>query len=206
MIGQDDTVYVPGATPADFQPGDGAAVEAITPAQVGGTDPAAETVLNWALDKGVGLLSFWSLGRDRPSYNTTSYNPDLLVTYQTGTPAVRELPTTRTPGGGNTSVAMTFMPVANRTAKNGILYTGDTYIGEFTINPNNTLNFTHVPPQLPVKAIGGLIDPDTGDLRVDFDGSVTDTIWSKVFLNPVILREYQDQDLVYTKLLDPFDD
>ena len=205
MVGQDDTLYVPGATPEGFQPGDGAAVEAITPAEVGGLGPDP-TVLKWALDSGVGLLSFWSLGRDRPSYNTTSYNPDLLVTYQTGTPAVRDLLTSSTAGGGNTSVTMTFTPAVNRTAKNGILFTGDTYIGEFAINPNNTLNFTYVPPQLPVKAIGGLIDPDTGVLRVDFDGSVTDTIRSKVFLNPVILREYQDQDLVYTRLLDPFDD
>lgn len=205
MVGQDDTLYVPGATPEGFQPGDGAAVEAITPAQVGGVGPDP-TVLKWALDNGVGLLSFWSLGRDRPSYNTTSYNPQLLVTYQTGTPAVRELETTRTAGGGNSSVTMSFTPVADRTVKNGLIYTGDTYLGEFLINPNNTLNVTYVPPELPVKAIGGLIDPTTGALRIDFNGSVTDTIRSKVVLEPKILREYQDQDLVYTRLLDPFDD
>ena len=206
MIGQDDTVYVPGATPAGFQPGDGAAVEAITPAQVGGSDAAAETVLNWALDKGVGLLSFWSLGRDRPSYNTTTYNPTLSVAYQTGTPAVGTLETTRTPGGGKNSVAMSFTPAANRTANGGNIFTGDKYLGTFEIKPDNTLRFTYVPPELPVKAVGGVIDPATGALRVDFNGNVTDTIWGKVELNPKILIEYQDQDLVYTRILDPFDD
>ena len=206
MIGQDDTVYVPGATPPGFQPGDGAAVEAITPVQVGGSDPAAETVLNWALDKGVGLLSFWSLGRDRPSYNTSVYNPTLSVAYQTGTPAASVLETTRTAGGGSTSVAMSFTPALNRTAKSGTIYTGITYLGDFLIKQDNTLQFTYVPPDLAVKAVGGVIDPATGLLRVDFNGNVTDTIWSKVDLNPKILIEYQDQDLVYTRILDPFDD
>jgi hypothetical protein len=199
-------VYVPGATPAGFQPGDGAAVEAITPAQVGGSDEAAETVLNWALDKGVGLLSVWSLGRDRPSYNTTTYNPTLSVAYQTGTPAVGTLETTRTPGAGKNSVAMSFTPAANRTANGGNIFTGDKYLGTFEIKPDNTLRFTYVPPELPVKAVGGVIDPATGALRVDFNGNVTDTIWGKVELNPKILIEYQDQDLVYTRILDPFDD
>jgi hypothetical protein len=207
MIGQDDTVYVKDATPEGFTAGDGAAVEAITPAQVGGTDPAAETVLNWALDKGVGLLSFWSLGRDRPSYNTTSYNPSLSVAYQTGTPAVGVLETTKIAGGGSASVTMAFTPTMSRTAKGGNLYNaGDAYLGTFAINPDNTLQFTYVPPALPVKATGGVIDPATGVLRVDFDGNVTDTIWSKVDLDPKILIEYQDQDLVYTRILDQFDD
>lgn len=203
MIGQDDTVYVPGLTPAGFQPGDGAAVEAITPAQVGGTDPAAETVMNWAIDKGVGLLSFWSLGRDRPSYNTVSYNPNLSVAYQTGTPAAGSLETTRAAGGGNNSVTVTFTPT-DRGATSGVIFSGVDYRGEYTVNSDNSLTFRHV-PQTPVKAVGGVIDPVTGLLRVDFDGSVTDTIWSRVNLDPKILIEYQDQDLVYTTILNSFD-
>ena len=206
MIGQDDTVYVPGATPPGFNPGDGAAVEAITPEQVGGSDPTATTVLNWALDKGVGLLSFWSLGRDRPSYNTTAYNPNLSVTYQTGTPAAATLETTRTAGGGSSSVTMSFTPTVNRTAKSGDIFTGYAYLGSFLIKQDNTLQFTYVPPDLSVKAVGGVIDPATGVLTVDFNGNVTDTIWARVALDPQILIEYQDRDLVYTELLNPFDD
>ena len=207
MVGQDDTVYVPPNPPAGFQPGDGAEVEAITPAQVGGTDPAAETVLNWALDKGVGLLSFWSLGRDRPSYNTIAYNPNLSVAYQTGTPAAGTLQTTRTAGGGNTSVAMKFTPAVNRTATGGDIFrSDDAYLGTFTIKPDNTLQFTYVPSDLAVKAVGGAIDPKTGVLQVDFNGNVTDTIWSKVNLDPQIIKNYQNQDLVYTTILNKFDD
>ena len=63
-----------------------------------------------------------------------------------------------------------------------------------------------MPPDLPVKAVGGVIDPATGVLTVDFNGNVTDTIWARVALDPQILIEYQDRDLVYTELLNPFDD
>ena len=204
MIGQDDTVYVPGATPVGFDPGDGAAVEAITPAQVGGSTIA--NVVDWARANGVGLLSIWSLGRDRPSFNTTSYNPTLSVTYQTGTPANSELPTTMVSGGGNTTVDLAFA-VSDRTATGGTLYNAEgSWLGTFQIqSSDNTLIITSVPAR-PVTPVGGTISPTTGVLRVDFDGAVVETVWAKLALDPEILIEYQDRDLVYTELLNPFDD
>jgi len=204
MVGQDDTVYVPGATPPGFTPGDAAIVEAITPTQVGAAG-TVNTVLDWATTNGVGLLSFWSLGRDRPSFNTTSYNPQLLVTYQTGSPANPNADTNRVPGGGNTSVDLTFA-ASDRTTTGGTLFTaaGD-WLGSFSITGENTLVFNSLPPR-PVKPTGGTINPGSGLLQVTFDGPVVDTVWAKVDLAPKILVEYQDEDLVYTKLLDPFDD
>ena len=97
-------------------------------------------------------------------------------------------------------------PAPTRTAKGGDIFSDTAYRGSFTINPNNTLQVTYVPPDLPVKAIGGTIDPATGVLRVDFDGGVTETIWGKVGLDPKTLIEYQNQDLVYTQILNAFDD
>ena len=204
MVGQDDTVYVPGATPPGFTPGDAAIVEAITPAQVGAAG-TVNTVLDWATTNGVGLLSFWSLGRDRPSFNTTTYNPQLLVTYQTGSPANPNAETNRVPGGGNTSVDLTFA-ASDRTTTGGTLFTaaGD-WLGSFSITGESTLVFNSLPPR-PVKPTGGTINPGSGLLQVTFDGPVVDTVWAKVDLAPKILVEYQDEDLVYTKLLDPFDD
>lgn len=205
MVGQDDTLYVPGATPAGFVPGDAATVEAITPAQVGGSDPAATTVLNWALDNGVGLLSFWSLGRDRPSFNTTNYNPNLYVTYQTGSPAVGTVETGRVAGGGNTAVDLPFTS-STRTIQSGSLYDANSnWLGSFNVLPNNTLQITYT-PTVPVKPVGGTVDPTTGVLHVTFSGGVDGTVWSKMDLNPKILVEYQQTDLVYTQILNRFDD
>lgn len=204
MIGQDDTLYVTGATPPGYTPGDAAIVEAITPAQVGAAG-VANTVLDWATTNGVGLLSFWSLGRDRPSFNTTSYNPQLLVTYQTGSPANPNAETDKVPGGGNTSVDLTFA-ASDRATTGGTLFNaaGD-WLGSFWITAGNALVFSSVPAR-PVKPTGGTINPGSGLLQVTFDGPVAETVWAKVDLAPKILVEYQDEDLVYTKLLDPFDD
>ena len=205
MIGQDDTVYVPGATPTNFVPGDAATVEAITPAQVGGTDPAAVTVMNWALNNGVGLLSFWSLGRDRPSFNTTSYNPTLQVTYQTGSPAVATVETGRVAGGGSTAVDLPFTP-SSRTIMSGSLYDANSnWLGSFNVLSTNALEITYTPASS-FKPVGGTVNPTTGLLHVDFNGAVDGTVWSKMDLTPKILAEYQQTDLVYTQILNTFDD
>ena len=70
MVGQDDTVYEPGypnyPIPAGYSPLRCRRGRGHHPAQVGGT---GTTVMQWAAANDVGLLSFWSLGRDRPSYN-----------------------------------------------------------------------------------------------------------------------------------------
>jgi hypothetical protein len=118
MVGQDDTLYVQGSTPAPYTPGDAALVEAITPAQVGGP---GNTVVDWASKNDVGLLSFWSLGRDRPSHNTVVYNPTLSVTYQTGSPAVTNVTTNKVSGGGSTTVSLPFTP-SSRGLLGGELY------------------------------------------------------------------------------------
>lgn len=203
MVGQDDTLYVAGSTPPGYSPGDAATVEAITPAEVSG---AGTSVIKWAQQNGVGLLSFWSLGRDRPSYNTTSYNPDLVVTYQTGSPAYRTVDTNKVPGQGSTTVAMKFTP-QTRALKNGTLFgPGDNYLAEFVINPDNSLTFTSVSGTAPATPTGGSVDPATGVLNVTFASALGATVWGRVGLAPQILREYQSQDLVYTTLLNPYDD
>lgn len=204
MIGQDDTLYEPGYTPTGFTSGDAATVEAITPVEVGGTDPAAKTVLNWARNNGVGLLSFWSLGRDRPSYNTTAYNPNWLVTYQTGSPAAGTLETTKVASGGGTTVDLPFGS-STRTIKSGTVFDGGgNWLGSFKVRPDTTLDFYSV-PSLSTKPVGGKLDTATGTLRVDFNGNVTGTVWSRMDLDPKILAEYQDKDLVYTAILNAFD-
>jgi hypothetical protein len=201
MVGQDDTLYVEGATPEHYVPGDAATVEAITPAQVGG---AGNTVMNWAHANGVGLLSMWSLGRDRPSYNTTNYNPTMSVAFQTGSPAVTNVKTSIVPGGGATSVDLPFAP-SDRGLQSGDVYDGSSaWLGSYWINSSNQLVMS--PSQsAPVKPTGGTVDPTTGLLRVTFDGSVTSGIWSRIDYVPLILENYQDQDLVYTELLNPYD-
>ena len=203
MVGQDDTLYVSGATPEGYTPGDAAIVEAITPAQVGSAG-IANTVLDWATTNGVGLLSFWSLGRDRPSFNTVGYNPQLLVTYQTGSPANLNTETSRVPGRGNTSVTMTFAAGDRATTSGTLFNVGADWLGDFVIE-GNTVRFTSTPAR-PVKPTGGTVDPGAGLLQVTFDGPVSETVWAKVNYVPKILREYQDDDLVYTTLFDPFDD
>jgi hypothetical protein len=52
----------------------------------------------------------------------------------------------------------------------------------------------------------GTVDPGAGLLQVTFDGPVSEIVYAKVNCAPKILREYQDEDLLYTKLFDPFDD
>ncbi|MFN8071806.1 MAG: hypothetical protein U0R66_08380 [Mycobacterium sp.] len=203
MVGQDDTLYVAGSTPPGYTPGDAATIEAITPAEVSG---AGTTVIKWAQQNGVGLLSFWSLGRDRPSYNTKSYNPTLSVTYQTGSPAVTNVETQRVAGGGSTTVAMPFVP-SSRGVVSGALYgPGDDWLAEYDINPDDTLKFTSVNPAAPAKPISGTVDPATGTLTVTFQTGVNATVWGRLNYVPKILKEYQSQDLVYTKLLNPYDD
>jgi hypothetical protein len=201
MVGQDDTLYVPGLTPEGFVPGDAAIVEAITPSQVGGE---GNTVMNWASQNGVGLLSFWSLGRDQPSYNTTTYNPTWSVTYQTGSPAVGAVNTEKTAGGGATTVDLQFAP-SSRGLLGGDLYDGQAWLGSFYIKPDNSLVFTSVSPQAPSKPIGGSVDPATGLLKASFDSGAAGVIWARIDYQPKILREYQSQDLVYTTLLNPYD-
>ena len=203
MVGQDDTLYVPGATPEGFTPGDAALVEAITPAQVGSAG-VANTVLDWATTNGVGLLSFWSLGRDRPSFNTIGYNPQLLVTYQTGSPANLNVETSKVPGGGNSSVTMTFAASDRATTSGTLFNAGADWLGDFVIE-GSTVRFTSKPAR-PVNPTGGTVDPGAGLLQVTFDGPVSEIVYAKVNYAPKILREYQDEDLVYTKLFDPFDD
>jgi len=205
MIGQDDTIYEPGfAIPTEYSFGDAATVEAITPAQVGGSDPAAKTVLNWALNNGVGLLSFWSLGRDRPSSNTTDYNPNWQVTYQTGSPAAGTLATGKVAGGGSPRVDLPFGSSA-RTIQSGSVYdANDNWLGSFRVRPDKTLDFYSVPEQ-PAKPIGGKVDTTGRVLQVDFSASITSTVWSRMDLEPKILQEYQSEDLAYTKILNAFD-
>lgn len=45
-------------------------------------------------------------------------------------------------------------------------------------------------------------------MQVTFTGPVTDTdtIWARVGLTPLILQEYQTEDLVYTNILNVYDD
>ncbi len=50
------------------------------------------------------------------------------------------------------------------------------------------------------------MNPGAGLLEVTFDGPVTEIVYAKINYVPKILREYQDDDLVYTTLFDPFDD
>ncbi|MFN8087979.1 MAG: Ig-like domain-containing protein [Mycobacterium sp.] len=202
MVGQDDTVYVPGDTPAGFSPGDAATVEAITPDEVGGTGPGP-TVLSWAQQNGVGLLSFWSLGRDRPSYNTASYNPTLAVTYQTGSPASPTVETAKVAGGGSSSVALPFEP-SSRSVTGGNLYNANNeWLGTFQVQ-GSTVTIAYVPARV-VKPTGGSIDTVTGQLQLTFNGGVADTVFAKLDYSPEILAEYQDRDLVYTQLLNQFD-
>ncbi len=206
MIGQDDTLYVAGSTPEGYSPGDAAVVEAITLDQVAGP---GRTVYNWADKNGVGLLSFWSLGRDRPSYNTVTYNPSLSVTYQTGSPAAPYVQTQTVAGGGSTTVVLPYVPPAGRALnQTGSFYYGPqgNYLGTFTISTSNTLAITDVSKTAPFVPVGGSIDPITGVLTGVFNGSVTDTVFGWVGLQPKILKEYQDQDLAYTNLLNPYDD
>ncbi len=204
MIGQDDTIYEAGSTPSGFATGDAATVEAIKPVEVGGSDPAAKTVLNWARNNGVGLLSFWSLGRDRPSFNTTAYNPNWQVVYQTGSPAAGTLETDRVVGGGGTTVTLPYRS-STRTIKSGTVFDGSgNWLGSFSVRPDATLDFYSTPP-VTTKPAGGKLDTATGALRVDFTGNVTGTVWSRMDLTPKILAEYQDKDLVYTTILNAFD-
>ena len=109
-------------------------------------------------------------------------------------------------GGGNTTVDLAFA-VSDRTATGGTLYNAEgSWLGTFQIqSSDNTLIITSVPAR-PVTPVGGTISPTTGVLRVDFDGAVVETVWAKLALDPEILIEYQDRDLVYTELLNPFDD
>lgn len=201
MVGQDDTVYVSGDTPEGFAPGDAATVEAITPAEVGGAGPDP-TVLSWAEQNGVGLLSFWSLGRDRPSFNTTSYNPTLAVTYQTGSPASPTVETAEVAGRGATAVSMSFAP-SSRTVTGGNLYNANNeWLGTFQVQ-GNAVNIVYTPSRA-IKPTGGSIDTVAGLLDLTFNGGVTDTVWAKLDYAPKILAEYQDQDLVYTRLLNTF--
>lgn len=205
MIGQDDTVYVHGATPEGYAPGDAAVVEAIDPEEVGSLNPEAMTVLKWAEDNGVKLLSFWSLGRDRPSFNTTAYNPTLAVTYQTGSPAAPTVETNKVAGGSKSSVALPFQ-ASTRTIMSGNLYNANSeWLGTFQIEPNKTVKFSYVPQRV-VKPVGGNLDTTNGILNVNFSGGVTDTVWAKLDYQPKILVEYQDKDLVYTDILNKFDD
>lgn len=205
MVGQDDTVYDPRyPIPAGYEAYDAAVVEAITPDQVGGAGP--ETVMKWAADNGVGLLSFWSLGRDRPSYYTTTYNPTLSVTYQTGSPAFGSLDSTKVPGGGATTVTLPFTTTERPLVSGGLYNLNNEWLGSFTVEPNNTLDFYSLPDRL-VKPTGGTIDPATGVLQATFNGSVTDIVWARINVKPEILPggEYQSQDLVYTNLLNAYD-
>ncbi len=207
MIGQDDTVYEPGYTiPDGYQAYDAAVVEAITPAQVGGLG-GATTVMRWALDNGVGLLSFWSLGRDRPSYNTTEYNPTLSVAYQTGSPAVGSLDSDKVEGRGATTVTMPFTVTTRPLVSGGLYNAGNEWLGSYTINQDNSLTFYSLPDRL-VKPTGGTVNPTTGQLQATFNGEVTGLVWTRINMKPQILPggEYQDRDLVYTQILNAFDD
>jgi hypothetical protein len=207
MIGQDDTLYVAGDTPSEYTPGDAATVEAITPEQVGGSSGTATTVLDWALAKGVGLLSFWSLGRDRPSFNTAAYNPSLSVAYQTGSPAVMEVQTESVDGGGQASVILPFQPVPGRPLVSGGLYRNNDWLGDFTILGDGTLKVGSVSQTASPRFTGGMVLPGNGQLRIDFDGPNSSAgINAKVGYQPKILKEYQDKDLVYTQILNRFDD
>ena len=207
MVGQDDTVYDPGfPIPAGYSAYDAAVVEAITPEQVGGTGPET-SVMEWAEAKGVGLLSFWSLGRDRPSYNTTTYNPTLAVTYQTGSPAAGYLDSDKVPGGGVTTVTMPFKPSTRALTSGGLFNAGNEWLGSFRIQSDNSLSFYSVPDLL-VKPIGGTVDPVSGSLQATFNGNVSGTVWARINMQAEILPngEYQDKDLVYTNLMKTFDD
>ncbi len=210
MVGQDDTLYINDPprypVPPGYTAGDAAVVEAITPDQVGGSGPET-SVMEWAQKNGVGLLSFWSLGRDRPSFNTTKYNDTLSVTYQTGSPAVGSLDSQKAPGGGATTVNIPFTATA-RPLVQGTLYDGaDNWLGSFRIQTDNTLDF-YSKPERPVLPTGGTVDPATGVLQANFNGPVVGTVWARINMKPEILPngQYQLDDLVYTTILDPFDD
>lgn len=206
MVGQDDTVYEPGypnyPIPAGYSPYDAAVVEAITPAQVGGT---GTTVMQWAAANDVGLLSFWSLGRDRPSYNTTAYNPTWSVTYQTGSPAAANVETAQVAGAGATTVDLPFTPTSRGLVSGQLFGPGGNWIGSFNIASDNSLIITSVSPQAQAKPVGGSIDPASGMLTATFDGGVASTIWGQINYQPLILQEYQSEDLVYTTLLNAYD-
>jgi hypothetical protein len=207
MVGQDDTVFEPGFTiPTGYQAYDAAVVEAITPAQVGGLG-GASTVMQWALDNGVGLLSFWSLGRDRPSFNTTAYNPTLSVAYQSGSPAVGSLDSAKVDGGGATTVTMPFKVTTRPLVSGGLYNAGNEWLGSYTIEQDNSLTFFSLPDRL-VKPTGGSVDPATGELQATFNGNVTGLVWTRINMKAEILPggEYQDKDLVYTQILNAFDD
>ncbi len=203
MIGQDDTVYVTGATPEGFNPGDAATVEAITPDEVGDTGPAV-SVMDWAQENGVGLLSFWSLGRDRPSFNTTSYNPTWSVAYQTGSPAVPNVDTNKVAGDGATQVGLTYQSAGRQVAGGNLFALSGDWLGTFEIQSGNTVHVLYAAAR-PVKLVGGTIDQVSGQMQVNFDGPLNETVWAKLDYQPTILIEYQDRDLLYTDILNAFD-
>lgn len=94
---------------------------------------------------------------------------------------------------------------SDRATTSGTLYNaGADWLGDFVIE-GNTVRFTSKPAR-PVNPTGGTVNPGAGLLEVTFDGPVTEIVYAKINYVPKILREYQDDDLVYTTLFDPFDD
>ena len=60
-------------------------------------------------------------------------------------------------------------------------------------------------PSLP-KHVGGTVNGATGALQINFGSAVSSTVWAKLQQTPLILANYQDADLVYTSILNAFDD
>ena len=137
-----------------------------------------------------------------------TYNPSLSVTYQTGSPAAPYVQTQTVTGGGTNTVVLPYVPPQGRTLnQTGSFYYGlGNYLGTFTIDTDNTLDITDTSKTAPFVPVGGSIDPVTGVLTGVFSGNVTVPVFGWVGLQPTILKEYQTQDLAYTKLLNPYDD
>lgn len=88
----------------------------------------------------------------------------------------------------------------------GSLYDANSnWLGSFNVLSTNALEITYTPASS-FKPVGGTVNPTTGLLHVDFNGAVDGTVWSKMDLTPKILAEYQQTDLVYTQILNTFDD
>ena len=141
MVGQDDTVYVPGDTPAGFSPRGMLPPSRRSPRTRSG-ERARPDGASWAQQNGVGCCRFGRL-RDRPSYNTALVQPhagrDLKRDHRIADGRNRQ-----GGRGGSSSVALPFEP-SSRSVTGGNLYNANNeWLGTFQVQ-GSTVTIAYVP-------------------------------------------------------------
>jgi hypothetical protein len=203
MIGQDDATVVPNDPSPGYQPGDSDIVSTLSTTQVA-------DVLAWANKNNIGMLSFWSLNRDRPFPNTAAYNPDASPAFSTASRYSPSQDSALVSVSGSTStITYPLNPPASpsvRTVKAVLIYHNlgpAGYGGDFLVDPvTRKISWGWIPKDSP-QPVAGSIAPDWSSITITYNRPLEASSAEFLRLNfaPKIIRENQGQDLAYTHLM-----